>query len=85
LNFTLNTYMVKTETIYSVILNKNKLTCINTKNGATLGVFSFTGEILTGPIVTGNNQCTVVFATPTGRRVRVFKLPNFTTITNFNM
>lgn len=77
--------MTVPDIVYSVVINKDKLVCINTKTGATIGVFPYLGTIATGPIVTGGNQCTVVFDTINGRQGKVFKLPNFTIVTSFNM
>jgi len=77
--------MDKSDIIYSVVISKDKLICINTQNGATVGVFPYLGTVMTGPIVTGGNQCTVVFDTVNGKQGKVFKLPGFTSITNFNM
>lgn len=77
--------MNKDEIVYSVVVNKDKLVCINTKNGASLGSYPYLGTIISGPIVTGNNQCTVVFDTVNGKKGKVLKLPNFSTITSFNM
>jgi len=70
--------------IYSVISSKDKLICIDTKNGATKGTYPFTGELINGPIVTGGDRCTATFNTPSGKKVKIFKLPNFSTITSFN-
>ena len=71
--------------VYSVVNNKDKLICIDTKTGSTVGTFPFIGTLINGPIVTGSDQCTVVIGTATGKKGLVLKLPRFTTITSFNL
>ncbi len=70
--------------IYSVVQVGNKLTCINTSTGSTTGTLSFNGEISSSPIVTGD-RCVVVFKTQSGLKGKIMKLPNFSTITTFNV
>jgi hypothetical protein len=71
-------------TVFSVIMNKSKLQCIDTTNGSVKGSFSYAGNICNGPIVTGD-RCVVVFETPNGKKGKIFKLPTFSTITSFSI
>jgi hypothetical protein len=73
----------KEQPVYSVVNIKNKLTCINTSHGATIGTLTYTGEIASGPIVTGD-RCVVIFKTSSGLKGKIMRLPNFSTITTFN-
>jgi len=70
--------------IYTAIVLKDKLSCIDTSTGSTVGTFSFNGTVKSGPIVTGD-RCVVIFNTPSGAKGKIMKLPNFTTITTFNV
>lgn len=74
----------KTKPVYSVIFSKERLSCIDTSTGSTRGTLSYTGTIISGPVVTGE-RCVVVFSTPSGPKGKIMKLPNFTTITTFNV
>jgi len=74
----------KVKPIYSVVVGKHRLSCINTSTGSTVGTLSYDGTVSSGPIVTGD-RCVTVFKTPTGLRGRIMKLPNFTTITTFSV
>ncbi len=70
--------------IYSVIANKNKINCINTKNGASIGSLSFSGTIASGPIVTGD-RCVITYKTNSNtHKVVIYKLPNFSIVSTFN-
>jgi hypothetical protein len=70
--------------IYSVIVNKQKLSCINTKNGSILGSLSFNGEVISGPIVTGD-RCVVTFKSSSNKKTgSIYKLPKFSIVSTFN-
>jgi hypothetical protein len=74
----------KQKTIFSVIINKNKLNCINTLNGSSLGSLSYSGSIMSGPIVTGD-RCVVTYRTSNNNiKGVIYKLPTFSIITTFN-
>lgn len=76
--------MSNLQTIYSVLAVKNKLQCIDTSSGCIKGSYNCEGEILSGPIVTGD-RCVVTLSTPSGRKGKIFKLPNFNLVTSFNL
>lgn len=69
--------------IYSVVAERIKLKCINTQNGCILATLALPGEIVSGPIVTGD-RCVVVIKTTLGNKGKIYKLPNFNIITSFN-
>lgn len=70
--------------IYSVVVNKQKLNCINTKNGSILGSLNFTGEIASGPTVV-ENRCVVSYKLQSNKKnVVIYKLPNFSIVSTFN-
>ena len=75
----------KQKVVYSVVSTKDKLRCFDTQFASTLGTYSLPGgsTIISGPIVTGD-RCVVVFKTPNGNNGKIFKLPNFSTISSFN-
>jgi hypothetical protein len=70
-------------TVYSVVAERLKLRCINTNNGNIVATITLPGEIVSGPIVTGD-RCVVVIKTTLGNKGKIFKLPNFSIITSFN-
>lgn len=70
-------------TVYSVVAERMKLRCIDTKNGSIVATIALPGEIVSGPIVTGD-RCVVVIKTTMGNKGKIFKLPNFNIITSFN-
>ena len=69
--------------VYSVVAERLKLKCINTSNGSIVATITLPGEIVSGPIVTGD-RCVVVIKTTLGNKGKIFKLPNFSIITSFN-
>lgn len=73
----------KESPIYSVVVINNKVTCINTSSGSTVGTYTFNGEVVSTPIVTGD-RCVILFKTSSGIKGKIMKLPNFSTITTFN-
>jgi len=70
--------------VYTVAILKDKLTCIDTSTGSTVGTFSYNGTVKSGPVITGD-RCVVIFDTPSGPKGKIMRLPNFTTITTFNV
>lgn len=70
--------------VYTVVPDGDKLKCYDTTTGSTQGVYSFNGDIINGPVVTGD-RVTVVFSTATGKVAKVFTLPNFNQVTAFNV
>ena len=74
----------KESIVYSVVIMNNKLTCINTSSGSTVGTLTFVGEIISTPIVTGD-RCVAIFKSGSGTKGKIMRLPNFTTITTFNV
>lgn len=80
----INNCVSKVENIvYSVVVHNNKLRCINTSNGSTINSIQIDGEIITGPIVTGD-RCVVVVKKGNGTKGRILKLPSLSTSTTFN-
>ena len=74
----------KQKIIYTVVVNKTKLNCINTKNGSIVGSLSIKGTISSGPIVT-DDRCVVTIKSDNGSsKGYIYKLPNFSIITSFN-
>lgn len=69
--------------VYSVIADKLKLKCIETKNGNIVATTLLPGEIVSGPIVTGD-RCVVIIKTTIGNKGKILKLPNLNVITSFN-
>lgn len=74
----------KLKPIFSVVFTKNRLSCIDTGTGSTKGTLTYSGTIISGPVVTGE-RCVVIFSTPSGPKGKIMKLPNFSTITTFNV
>lgn len=73
----------KQNPVYSVVSERLKLRCIDTKNGNIINTISLPGEILSGPIVTGD-RCVVIIKTTLGNKGKIYKLPNFNLVTSFN-
>lgn len=73
----------KQKPVYSVVPEKLKLKCINTSNGSIVATISLPGDLVSGPVVTGD-RCVVVIKTTLGNKGKIFKLPNFNLITSFN-
>lgn len=73
----------KENPVYTVIPSGNYLRCIDTSNGMTAALVNMGGEIITGPIVTGD-RCVVVYKSGSGKKGRILKLPKLSTITIFN-
>lgn len=74
----------KDNIIYSVVANKQKLICINTKNGSSLGSLNFTGEVASGPTVVGD-RCVVSYKFIENKKnIVIYKLPKFSIISTFN-
>jgi hypothetical protein len=69
--------------VYTVIVDGNLLRCVDTSNGSYVGSVNILGNVVSGPIVTGD-RCTVVFEDYMGRKGRVFKLPNFNNVSTFD-
>jgi hypothetical protein len=69
--------------IYTVIVDKDHLKCLDTSNGSIMGSTNFIGTVLSGPIVT-EDRCTVVFDSYMGRKGKIFKLPSFSTVSSFD-
>jgi hypothetical protein len=69
--------------IYTVILDGEILKCIDTSSGMTMGTINITGELASGPIVTGN-RCTVILKNYMGTQGKVYKLPSFDVVTTFS-
>lgn len=70
-------------TIYTVIPDGELLKCVDTSNGAILGSINIVGNIVSGPIVTGD-RCTLVVNNYMGIQGKVFKLPSFNVVTTFS-
>lgn len=70
--------------VYTVIAEKDKFKCIDTSNGMTVNIFTFNGEIVSGPVVTGDRM-TVVVKSGSGLIGRVFSLPNFSIVSTFDV
>ena len=70
-------------TIYTVIPDGELLKCVDTSNGAILGSINIVGNIVSGPIVTGD-RCTVIINNYMGVQGKVFKLPSFNVVTTFS-
>ena len=69
--------------IYTVILDGEILKCIDTSSGMTMGTINITGELASGPIVTGN-RCTVILKNYMGTQGKVYMLPSFDVVTTFS-
>jgi hypothetical protein len=69
--------------IYTVIPDGELLKCVDTSNGAILGSINIVGDIVSGPIVTGD-RCTVIINNYMGVQGKVFKLPSFNVVTTFS-
>lgn len=69
--------------IYAVILDGELLKCVDTSNGAILGSINIVGNIVSGPIVTGD-RCTLIVNNYMGIQGKVFKLPSFNVVTTFS-
>lgn len=70
--------------VYTVVPDGDKLKCYETQSGSIAGYYSFEGELLNGPIVTGD-RVTVVIKTVSGKTGRIFSLPSFGSISSFNV
>jgi|TARA_R110002110_G_scaffold31019_2_gene109525 hypothetical protein len=54
--------------LYSVaIATSKKINVIKARNGVVVNNFSINGELVSGPLVVGNN-CTYVIQTPSGQK-----------------
>lgn len=81
----INNCVAKKENIvYSVIINNNKLRCIDTSSGSTISIMEIKGEVITGPIVT-DNRCVIVVKTSNSTIGRILKLPSLSTSSTFNV
>lgn len=69
--------------VYSVVVHNNKLRCIDTSSGSTINTIQVIGDIITGPIVTGD-RCVIVVKMSNGVRGRILKLPSLSTSTTFS-
>jgi len=70
--------------VYTVIPDGDKLKCYDTQTGSLVGTFNFCGDIVNGPIVTGD-RVTMVFKTASGKMGRILSLPNFNTVSTFSV
>jgi hypothetical protein len=73
----------KQSSIYSVVADKRKLKCIDTKNGNIVASSLMMGDIVSGPIVTGD-RCVVIIKTTIGNKGKILRLPNLNVITSFD-
>ena len=73
----------KQNRVYSVVVDKRKLKCIDTKNGNVVASSLMMGDIISGPIVTGD-RCVVVVKTTIGSKGKILRLPSFNVITSFD-
>ena len=69
--------------VYSVVVHNNRLRCIDTSSGSTINSIQIVGEIITGPVVTGD-RCVIVVKQSSEVRGRILKLPSLSTSTTFN-
>lgn len=70
--------------VYTCVVDGDKVKCFDTQNGSLQGALTFSGEVLNGPIVTGD-RVTIVFNTPTGKMGKIFTLPSFNQVSTFNI
>jgi hypothetical protein len=70
--------------VYTVIHDGDKLKCYDTQSGSIAGYYAFEGDVINGPIVTGD-RVTVVLRTSSGKTGRIFSLPSFGSVSSFNV
>lgn len=70
--------------VYTVIPDGDKLKCYDTAHGALVNTYNFNGEVINGPIVTGD-RVTVVLKTESGKFGKILSLPSFGLVSNFSV
>lgn len=70
--------------VYTVIPDGDKLKCIDTQTGSLINTYNFNGEVLNGPIVTGD-RATIVLKTVSGKIGKILSLPSFGLVSNFSV
>lgn len=76
--------MQKEKPVYSVIVSGKKLKCINTASGSTFNIKEINGDIVLGPIVTGD-RCVVVYKAGNTSKGAILRIPSLSTITTFKV
>lgn len=65
----------ETPRVWTVVVQGDRLQCIDARTGSTQSTINLNGRVVSGPVVSGD-YCTLTIESGTGRRSNTYKLPS---------